>query len=199
MTAALVGNLITNKKPVIDVFYGGKVSLDFTYFDENLILSDYAPVLRKNIKDFQNNSKRNVAPNEEIKEKKLLLTCYSKTDNTATRLFESILYYTKVIGFDVDTIIGDGNNNDKFIQDIKNKANEKHYDAIALNPLYIDTLNDYLNVLSKETPIVVFNRVPSNFLSLNQDNVYGVNVSFDIAKNAGNIVKKWYYYSLGLD
>lgn len=200
LTAALVGNLITNKKPVIDVFYGGKVPLDFTYLDKHLILTDYATVLRKDIEDYDIGAKRKVEKNNEVKGMKILLTSYSSFDSFAQRLFKSLLYYLEKIGYTVDTIVGDGNNDQAFMNSIKEKYNENNYDAIILNPIYLDSLKDYLAIFNETIPIVVYNRVNNNeFVTLNKENVYAVNITLDISKNAGNIVKKWYNHSIGLD
>ena len=174
--------------------------MDFTYLDKHLILTDYATVLRKDIEDYDIGAKRKVEKNNEVKGMKILLTSYSSFDSFAQRLFKSLLYYLEKIGYTVYTIVGDGNNDQVFMNSIKEKYNENNYDAIILNPIYLDSLKDYLAIFNETIPIVVYNRVNNNeFVTLNKENVYAVNITLDISKNAGNIVKKWYNHSIGLD
>lgn len=174
--------------------------MDFTYLDKHLILTDYATVLRKDIEDYDIGAKRKVEKNNEVKGMKILLTYYSSFDSFAPRLFKSLLYYLEKIGYTVDTIVGDGNNDQAFMNSIKEKYNENNYDAIILNPIYLDSLKDYLAIFNETIPIVVYNRVNNNeFVTFNKENVYAVNITLDISKNAGNIVKKWYNHSIGLD
>lgn len=198
-TVRTLASLVKGSTTVIDDSYGGKAKLNLTQLDKHVIQTEFAAVTKENADSLKPGAYVNLAADDAIKGKKLLVATYSANDNFIKETYAAALpHYAKALGFTVDVVNGDGTDDTKLQEQISSKMRSSEYDAFAFNIITHANWEMY-KTLAGDKPVVFFNRQPKTSdnkgvadLS-NEAKIYFVGSgSSGQGAAQGQIIKDWY-------
>ncbi len=193
-------NLIKDSDTVIDATsFGGHAELDLTGLDKHIVQTKLSAVTASNADSLKPGSYVNVAEDSAVKGKKLLVATYSANDNFIKETYRQALpHYAQALGYTVDVIEGDGNDDADLVNRIQTQITKGEYDAYAFNVITHSNWETYKN-LANGKPVVFFNRQPktsdnASVADLSSvDNTYFVGTGSSGQGTAqGQIIKDWY-------
>ncbi len=192
-------NLIKGSETVIDSSYGGNATLELGDLSKHIVQTKLSAVTAGNADSLKPGAYVSVSEDSAVKGKKLLVATYSANDNFIKETYRQALpHYAQALGYTVDVIEGDGNDDADLQNRIKTQIAKGEYDAYAFNVITHANWESY-KTLAGDKPVVFFNRQPktsdnSTVADLSEvKNTYFVGTgSSGQGEAQGQIIKDWY-------
>ena len=142
----------------------------------------------------------NVAVDEAVMGKMMLVATYSANDNFIKETYRKALpHYATQLGFTVDVIEGDGNDDADLQNRIQTQMKTGAYDCFAFNVITHANWESY-QALAGDKPVVFFNRQPKTSDNKGVADLSGRAKTYFVGSGSagqgaaqGQIIKDWYH------
>lgn len=199
-TVRVLTSLVKGESTVIGTNYGGKAELNLAEIDKHIVQTKFAAVTKSNADSLKPGAYVNVAADDAVKGKKMLIATYSANDNFIRETYRQALpHYAEALGYTVDVIEGDGTNDVDLQERIATKMKSTTYDCFAFNIITHANWEAY-RTLAGDKPVVFFNRQPKNSdnngvadLSTKTNTYFVGSGSTGQGEAQGQIIKDWYH------
>lgn len=199
-TVKVLSNLIKGTGDVIDSTYGGKAELNLADVDKHIVQTKFAAVNKSNADSLKPGVYVNVAADDAVKGKKMLVATYSANDNFIKETYRQALpHYAKAMGYTVDVIEGDGNDDADLQNRIKTQVAKENYDCFAFNIITHANWESY-QAIAGDKPVVFFNRQPKTSDNKGVADLSGKAKTYFVGSGSagqgeaqGQIIKDWYH------
>lgn len=198
--ATVLTNLIKGSETVISTNYGGKAELNLDEISKHVVQTKFAAVTAGNADSLKPGAYVNVAADEAVKGKKMLVATYSANDNFIKETYRKALpHYATQLGFTVDVIEGDGNDDADLQNRIQTQMKTGAYDCFAFNVITHANWESY-QALAGDKPVVFFNRQPKTSDNKGVADLSGKAKTCFVGSGSagqgaaqGQIIKDWYH------